>query len=95
MRGGERLYANYAVLFENRPTARTTQTIRRSNAFDEHVVAVWKDGQAVGHLPPRNCYNVLVLYSQKKQQDSVQDNGPSSPLGDPWERIGCSVHLHY
>ena len=43
--------------------------------------------------PPRNRHNVLVLSLQKKQQDSVQDNGPSSPFGDPRERTGCSVHL--
>ena len=38
---------------------------------------------------PINSHNVLVLSSQtEKQQDSVQNNGPSSIFGDPWERTG-------
>ena len=61
------------VLSENRPTPfACANYVHREdgNAFYEHAVAVWKDGQAVGH------HNMLVLLSQKKQLDSVQDNRP-------------------
>ena len=36
--------------------------IEEGNAFDEHAVAVWKDGQAVGHLPREiatTCWHFL------------------------------------
>ena len=39
--------------------------IEEGNAFDVHAVAVWKDGQAVGHLPGKSPQRAGTFFDEE------------------------------